>query len=250
LQKSNELEKNMIENKLNLFPRSLIKFHPIKEWKKTKWDSIEKQAYQIFEEGDNSPEHIEIINNNNPAYLISYIRYDFKKILIRLRQVYIDDNLIERNILKAPPTGCPFFESLLLCLCCTEAMGQFKYNTNKHKPLLKVLENDLPNYEMHAEIIEKYFRNGLAHTLRPYGKFHVNFNTKTLYRPPHIFKIKHTNVLRINIPHFIDTLIIALEKYVNDLKSYNSKNLMVSYKRYLRKRKKKINSLIEKGINV
>lgn len=210
---------------LNLIPNSLSKFYPMERWKIIKFDSKDKEAIKIFENKDNFPNHPKITEKQNPIYIISYLRYDLKKILIRLRKVYVD-NKIHNGILSSPITELPYFESLLLCLCFSETLGRFKYNTKKHDPLLKVLENDLKGYAKNAKILDKYFRNGLAHTLRPYCGFHLNFNTKTLYKPPHIFKIKGQSVLRINIIHFIDSLVIGLENYITELKRMNSANLV------------------------
>lgn len=239
------------EDKLFILkPRSLIKFHSMKEWKEIQFNGIEQEAYDIFLKRINSPENTEITKENNPVYLISYLRYDFKKILLRLRKIYIDDNLKTNNILVPPAIGCAFFEALLLCLCSSETFGSFKYNQEKKDVLFEALHNDIPDYSLHAKMLVKYFRNGLAHNLRPYGGFHINFNTRTLYKPPHIFKFNKSNVLRINIQHFIDSIIIALENYILDLQGTNSNRLVLNYNRFLKQRNKELKKLINKGIKL
>lgn len=220
--------KNKLAVMLRLKPNMSEGFRPISKWDKIVIDQLEREALQIFLKGQNQPDNPEIKNNKSRAHVISYLRYDFKKILMRMRSFYLDNNEFEMKnsfyILKIEPLiGYGFFEPLANCFICAESMGHFKnYSDDSIEKLLADLDD---GYKIYAKVLADFFRNGLVHRFRPYGAFNIDLNTEGLYTAPCMLK----GCLKINVPHFIDSLIFELENLISELKSATYEARMNSY---------------------
>jgi len=220
--------KNELAEMLQRKPDITVGFQPITMWKKIELDNFEKEALDIFQKKENQPDTPKIKNNKSRSHLISYLRYDFKKILVRTRMLYLDNNdfNLENNfyVLKnQDPIGYGYFEPLANCFICAETIGHFK--NYKGNSIQLLLEDMGDGYKKYAKVMEDFFRNGLAHHFRPYAPFFIDLNTETEYKSPFILD----GMLKINIPHFLDSLILALEKLISKLKDVSSEAPIESY---------------------
>ena len=243
------MEQLLIENKkksiksqlteikfLQLIPDMSKGFQLIKDWEPVELNIHEINAYQIFLKGSNTFDSAEILEAHNPDYLISYLRYDLKKVLIRARYMYIDSFISsKKNKLTMKKVSCGFYEPLLISLCFAETIGQY---TNSEKQAIATTLNSLgQGYKKHSRTIIKYFRNGLAHHFRPFGKFFIDLNSDIKYCPPYKFSIGSKEGVIIDLPHLFDSLIIYLEDYIKALQTEDYLKLIFKYKRYIERRK-------------
>lgn len=241
-------QKDREANLLQLRPDMVRGFRLIGDWDRIPMSKGEQEAYQIFSANQNSPDAPQIRQGLNPIYLISYLRYDFKKIMIRTRQLYVDNNMGPDSRLILPEIGCGFFEPLLICLSCTETLGEFRYdNDDKESALVQGLTSLGSGYDDHAEDLRSYYRNGLAHEFRPHGGFHIDLNTEDEYRAPYRTQFRGTEVIKIDIPHFIDALVVSLEEYISSLQSPENGNLVSRYVGYLNRREQRLKRLQKRG---
>jgi hypothetical protein len=210
-------------------------FRLIRDWKTVRMTAVEKKAEAYFLEGGvgfNSPL---IREERNPAALAAYLRYDFKKVLIRTRQVYIDNHFVAGEDMAPPLIGFGFYEPLLLGLCYAETLGQYWYP--ERNALSQILTNLGSGYGPYARKLRNYFRNGLAHHFRPFGEFFIDLNTSIEYSPPSRIKIGENEIVKIDIPHFLDSLAVETERALSRLGGDGHRDWVERYLRYLERRK-------------
>jgi hypothetical protein len=218
-------------------PDLSIGFKPMSEWGEVTLDDYEKDAITIFENKQNVPDIENIKNFNTNAHAISYLRYDLKKILIRTRQFYLDNFLNSENKINVPFVGCGFFEYSLICFSFADTMGTFIFENHELRNILKSLGQ---GYETYSSELESLYRNGVTHQLRPHGNFFVDLNTEQEYLSPYI---THGDILKLNVNHFLDSLVVRLEALINDLK--NKEEALTNFCNGLKKIKKEHSSVKE-----
>ena len=187
----------------------------IKNWKQVVKDNVDQQALKISQLKQNQPDNSEILTNKSIPHVISYLRYDLKKIPIRTRLKYVDDICDNegKNVI-ASDIEVGFFEPLLICFSLCECLGYlmgFK-KSNAREKMLEKLDGGYKNY---SHELNKVYRNGLTHELRPHGNFKVLIDIGAGYRSPY----EDQNTVVVNISHFIDSIIDKLESFIDILKS-------------------------------
>jgi hypothetical protein len=213
----------------------------------TDWDSVssstlDSKALELFKKGLNrNPLCKEILKEKSKEYLLSYLRYDFKKMIIRTRYLYVDKNFnIERRLLDDPPEGFGFFEPISIVFSFLEGLGGIRYpndylhKNRKYTILRKMIKRLGLGYRKYYKVFVDHHRNGLAHELRPRKKWVYDHNTEDKYLPP--WK-DNNGLIHIDIPHFIDSVVIELENVCDDLCSYRGEKIV---RRYIQSTKKLI----------
>jgi hypothetical protein len=210
------------------------------EWDEIFLDDPEQAAFHLFELKQNVPDIESFENFNTNKHAISYLRYDLKKVLIRTRKLYIDDNLNSKYKINIPYVGCGFFEPLLICFSFRDTIGTIGTFMFKNHDLRNTLNSLGNGYKSYSSELESLYRNGITHQLRPHGNFFLDLNTESEYLPPYITS---DDILKLNIIHFLDSLVIQLEVLISKLKKNGE--ALTQFFNGLRKIKKEHNSVKE-----
>lgn len=174
------------------------------------------------------------------ADLLAFLRYDYKKTLIRTRYLYID-RLFSLENFPGGDLDWAFFEPILLCFPCLEFLGRITHadlfmasqkGRNTSGILRSMLEQMGSGYRENAEKLVDWYRHALSHELRPDGVWECNLNTGDKYGAPSLENGK----LCLNIPHFIDSCIVEVEKICDALASSDGEIIMNNFDAYLQKR--------------
>ncbi|RKY39031.1 MAG: hypothetical protein DRP75_03270 [Candidatus Omnitrophota bacterium] len=89
-------------------------------------------------------------------------------------------------------------------------------------------------YQKHGNKLVEWHRHALAHELRPDNNWVYDLNTESQYGSP---KLVNNNQLYLNIPHFIDSCILELEKLCKKITSSyaEAEEVMKKFRQYISK---------------
>jgi len=222
-------------------------FRLIHAWDNVQDSNLDKEARELFL--DNKKDkycNLELIaEKESKRMLLAFLRYDYKKILVRTRYLYIDRNWDNSSSqLKGGDLDFGFFEPILLCFPNLEFIGRINFpeeyklednpnNNNTTEILEKMLKKIGNGYEEHSSDLVTWHRHSLSHELRPEKKWNYDLNTGNKYESP---QQQDNNHLYLNVPHFIDVCILEIEKICDELISRNADETMSKFKEYMRKK--------------
>ncbi len=245
---------DLLKRKPNL--QSPLQFQWMSEWDYVTQTDLDSSARELLKKQADERNHtnLEYIAQHNCAkHLLAFLRYDFKKILIRTRFNYIDRLADKKNsnnqtrVIEDTDLGNGYFEPILLCFPVLELIGRMRYpclfNPDKKQfrtsDILELILKDMGNgYKDNAQSLVKFHRHALSHEFRPDGVWRYDLNTEGGYGPPKKLEGKQ---IYLNIPHFIDSSIMEIEKVCRDLASKKKDDVMKLFCDYARNRFKKKN---------
>ena len=198
------------------------------------------EAYRLYSSGSNEHCNLERIRDlGSPTKLLTFLRYDYKKVLLRARYLYIDRLRFNDTQINGTDLDLAFFEPVLLCFPNLEFLGRLQfpelYGKSKETKniLTKMLTQMRGGYERYADKLIDWHRNALSHELRPDGTWQVNLNTgEARYCGPEW----ESDRLCLNVPHFIDSCLLQLEHLCDQLTGSNTKKVMIKFSQYVSKR--------------
>lgn len=174
---------------------------------------------------------------------LAFLRYDYKKVLILTRYLYIDRlRKDEYTISASDDLDFAFFEPILHCFPCLEFIGRLAFSDDvdwspevpKTAIVLRnVLEDMGDGYKDCAANLITFHRHAIAHELRPDGQWKYDLNTEDKYGPP---KQIDGGMLYLNIPHFIDASLLEMEKLCDRLSDSRADDLMEKLSMYVNRR--------------
>jgi hypothetical protein len=88
-------------------------------------------------------------------------------------------------------------------------------------------------YQKYASELVKWHRHALSHEIRPDNNWRYDLNTEDKYESP---KIINSNQLYLNIPHFIDSCMLEIEKICDKLTGEEKNEVMNNFSKYISKR--------------
>ena len=213
------------------------------------WENVldtpeDKEAYGLYQKRDKKYcDFRYVCDKQSTTLLLAFLRYDYKKALLRTRYLYIDRLRCNDYQIRGGDLDMAYFESLLLCFPTLEFLGRLLFsgviNWLPEDPktkiiLLKVLTQMGNGYKEHAERLVLLHRHALAHELRPDGNWIYDLNTEDKYGSPR--KSQPGDELHLNIPHFIDSSLLEIEKLCDQLTGPQAQNMMASFSQYISKR--------------
>ena len=223
-------------------------FKPMTEWADIS-DTLEDQearslylqARQITLDFD------DISNHRSEVKLLTFLRYDYKKVLVRTRYLYLDRILNPASgKLEGHDLDFAFFEPILLCFPNLEFIGRLNFpdlynvptkngNTNRNtsKILQRMLQEIGGGYNDCAKELVDWHRHALSHELRPDGNWTYDLNTEEKYGPP---KRPDGMTIYLNIPHFIDSCLLEIEKLCEAIIGPHTVEVMNKIDEYISKR--------------
>lgn len=222
-------------------------FKLMSEWESIQSSSLDFSAFELFKSGlSKEPLSDKILRNKSKEHLLAYLRYDFKKIMIRTRYLYVDRLFDKKKgILCDPPEGFGFFEPINNVFSFLEGLGGIRYPNDylhkepqrKYSILRKMLKRLGGGYKKYHQTLKDFHRNALAHELRPRKNWVYDYNTENKYLSPWV----DSSSTHIDIPHFLDSTILELENICDDLCSKNGDRIVKQYIQYSNKLIKKLN---------
>ncbi len=228
-----------ILNYLRKSPNPSDGFKLMKEWNDVSRTPLDIEAQRLYKNG-NVKGFLKDINSS--LELLAFLRYDYKKILVRTRYLYIDRIFDERERkLGGDDLVHGFFEPILICFPVVEFIGRLNfpdlYNGENQpkttKILNKMLEQMGNGYQQYAKKIVRCHRHALSHGLRPDNNWMYDLNTEDKYGPPRLI---NNSQIHINIPHFIDSCILEIEKVCDKLTGKGKNEVMDNFSKYISKR--------------
>ena len=208
----------------------------------TKTDDAAKALYDRCE-GQEHKSYCDLKSIRSKDELLAFLRYDYKKVLLRARYVYID-RLIDPNTMEL--TGGEldhaYFEPIFLCFPNLEFIGRLLFtgeiewyvdDPKTGKILRRMLKQMGNGYTAYAEDLVQWHRHALAHEMRPDGKWRYDLNTKEGYNSP---KWGDDGKLYLNIPHFMDSCLFKIEEVCEQLTGNGADVMLRQFQRYVEKR--------------
>lgn len=198
-----------------------------------------QEARNLFEKKDQC--YLDLLKIDSAINLLAFLRYDYKKILVRTRYLYVDRLKCNDTQIKGTDLDMAFFEPILLCFPTLEFMGRILFSEDvswsvKKPKTNEILERILKHmgggYSEHASRLTSFHRHSLSHELRPDGFWTYDLNTEKDYGPPK----ENDGNFYLNIPHFIDSSLFMLEEICTKLASENkdeNKEAMNKFSYYL-----------------
>ena len=213
------------------------------DWENISSTAQDNEAHSLYLKGSNKYcDLVHVYDSNKPINLLAFLRYDYKKVLVRVRYLYIDRlrnyDITSKNVIKPTDLDCAYFEPALLCFPNLEFLGRLQYpelyNEDKDtwNVLSKILTQMGDGYATYVDKLINWHRNALSHELRPDGNWTDDLNTEGDYGPP---KWKDGR-LYLNIPHFIDSCLLQIENLCEQLTGSNAQDVMAKYSMYISKR--------------
>jgi len=219
-------------------------FRLMKKWNAVTPSKMNRSASVLYTANTVLSDLETIHQKASPFGLLAFLRYDYKKILIRTRFLYIDRIFRrKKGQLSGSDLDYAFFEPILLCFPCLEFLGRISfpslYNPPHSRATNKILTAMLKQmgggYATHATRLVDWHRNALALEFRPHGKWIYDLNTKNKYGEP---SVDANDRIYLNIPHFIDSCINEIEKICDLLiDPHHSARVMSNFSKYWNKRK-------------
>jgi len=213
------------------------------------WDYVTKspendEAVELYNHKKIDCNLKNIARENSKLKLLAFLRYDYKKTLVRTRYLYID-RLWQKETKKIQggELGKAYFEPILICFPNLEFLGRIRYpdlysseNRNTTKILQEILRHMGQGYKIYAKELTEWHRHALSHELRPDGNWIYDLDTEEKYLSP---RMSGDQMLYLNIPHFIDSCIFELENICDDLLSPNDQGILDNFISYMHKKSEK-----------
>ncbi len=212
------------------------------------WESVpdtpeDASAYQLYRNGAKEYCNLrKVYSEQSSILLLAFLRYDYKKVLLRARYLYIDRLRCNDYQIKTTDLDGAYFEPILLCFPTLEFLGRLLFsggiNWSKGHPktteiLLRVFTQMSDGYREYAEKLVSFHRHALSHELRPDGIWTYDLNTEDKYGFP---RSQGGGRLYLNIPHFIDSSLLEIEKLCEQLTGPHAQDVMASFSQYISKR--------------
>jgi len=228
---------------LNKKPNARESFKLMKDWDNVANSDLNEQAKNMYQNHRVDCDLKNIAKEKSKLKLLAFLRYDYKKVLIRTRYLYIDQIFdIKEKKLKGDDLNFAFFEPILICFPNLEFLGRIKFPHLYNPPqrdtlgILKEMLNQIGSgYKEYSKDLVKWHRHSLSHELRPSGNWIYDLNTEDKYGPP---KKINGSLLYLNIPHFIDTCILEIEKICDGLTEFQNEVIINNFIEYISKAEK------------
>ncbi|PIQ86406.1 MAG: hypothetical protein COV74_04930 [Candidatus Omnitrophica bacterium CG11_big_fil_rev_8_21_14_0_20_45_26] len=214
------------------------------DWSDVSDTTKDKEAHELYMAGSKNYCKLPDINKQqSKTGLLAFLRYDYKKTLLRTRYLYLDRIFNEKEKrLNGDDLNYAFFEPILICFPNLEFIGRLNfphlYESSKKQNTSKVLKEMLTQmgkgYKDCAEKLVDWHRHALSHELRPDGFWTYDLNTEEKYGSP---KWIGDDMMYLNVPHFIDSCLLEIEKFCSRLTDDSqSDEVMGKFSEYVLKR--------------
>ena len=218
-------------------------FKVIADWDNVLSSALDLEAQKLYEKRAVEGNLKKIHQNESKIDFFAFLRYDYKKILLRTRYLYLDRIFDQQSQqLKGDDLSFAFFEPILICFPTLEFLGRLTFSDeiewtperpNSKKILCQILQQMGDGYAQCAERLVDWHRHALSHELRPGGDWTYDLNTEDKYGPP---KWINGSMIYLNIPHFIDSCLLEIENICDHLTEGGAANVMNKFSAYISRR--------------
>ena len=163
------------------------------DWERVTKTELDEKAHELYAQKGNKENYCDLKGvaiRKSKVELLAFLRYDYKKVLIRTRYLYIDRLRRDQLTIKGSDMDYAFFEPILLCFPNLEFIGRINFsdvvNWSPTAPktgeiLHKILEKIGGGYNAYAQNLVNLHRHALSHELRPDGNWKYDLNTEDKY---------------------------------------------------------------------
>lgn len=233
-----------MENLLRKKPNPSGGFKWMVDWENVARTPKDDEAFRAYLNGEDKHCNLQYVNNHNSAaMLLTFLRYDYKKTLVRTRYLYIDRIRKNDHQIGGSDLDQAYFEPILLCFPTLEFIGrllfsqkvEWTHKSSKTKEILRMVFGQMGNgYSDYSKQLVSLHRHALSHELRPDGVWTYDLNTENKYGSPR----QEGSMLYLNIAHFIDSSIVQLENVCDALTGDNPEEIMNGFSVYIEKKYK------------
>ena len=215
------------------------------DWARVPDSELDQEAFKLYSRGATAYTDLPgVAQRGSKSEFLAFLRYDYKKILIRTRFLYVDRPLKPEQRNANDDIDLAYFEPVLLCFPCLEFVGRLAFSDNiqwsykkKDFQTYRVLKDMLQamerGYQEHAHNLVDFHRNAVSHELRPDDIWSYTLKTETEYQPP---TQANNGALLLDIPHFIDSTLMEIEKLCDRLTGTGADEVITKLRLYVSKR--------------